>query len=196
MGEAAGKLRQQPHGGEGPLHLLPALCLGEVLLDVIESLGDDVIHLGPLVEAGHGVLENHLDFPGHLPVLLPADFSADSFPPVKDLPPGDGVDADDGPADGGFSAAGFPHQAKGLPFVDVKAHMVHRPEGIAVAAKVHRHIPYRKQDLPVLISHSGAPPPFAAPEYAPAAPPGGPWGPKARCGPCGWGLPRSRGGGG
>ena len=103
MGEAAGELRQQPHVVEGLGYPFIPFRLGQVEAIGVQALGHDVVHLGPLIEGGHGVLEDHLNPPGHLPVQLPGDAAVD-LAAVKDhFAPGGRVDADDGPADGGLA---------------------------------------------------------------------------------------------
>ena len=90
------------------------------------------------VQGGIGVLEDDLDLLfqglflvfGHLEQVLAIVFDGARR---------GGEELDDHLAGGGFAAAGFPHQAEGLPFVYVEADAVHRlhiallgEEGLAV----------------------------------------------------------------
>ena len=116
--EAAGELGQQSHLLEGLLDLVLPIVLVLVQMVVDETFGHDVVHLGPLVQGGHGVLEDHLHGADHLGVHLPADLAADPLALEEHLAAGDGVDAHDGTADGGLAAAALAHQGEGLALVD------------------------------------------------------------------------------
>ena len=124
VGEPGGKLRQQAHFPQRVLHLpLPViLVLVEVVVD--EALGDDVVHLGPLVQRGHGVLEDHLALLDDLQIQLLGDLPADPAALEEDLAGGHRVDAGDCAANGGLARAGLAHQGEGLPLVDVDVDMV------------------------------------------------------------------------
>ena len=76
MREAAGKLGQQPHAlhDAGDLGLAVGFVFEEV--EVIKSFGDDVIHLGALIQACHGILKDHLHLLAVLLDLLPAEVAA------------------------------------------------------------------------------------------------------------------------
>ena len=50
------------------LHLADAVGLAVVEVEVVQPLGDDVVHRRALVERGGGVLEHHLDVADHLAV--------------------------------------------------------------------------------------------------------------------------------
>ena len=105
--------------------------MGAVEMVDVQALANDFPHLFPGVQTGHGVLENHL----HLgPQALGGLFiqPAGNVLAVKyDLPRRRLIQADDAASDGGFSGAGLSHQAVGLAGVNVKAHPVHGPDGIA-----------------------------------------------------------------
>ena len=195
MGEPAGKFRQQAHIGQGFFHLFPAFLPGYPVSAGVETLADDVVHLGPLVQGGHGVLENHLDPAGDLLVQLPGDAPVDLLAVKEDFSPGGGMDADDGPADGGLAGAGLSHQAEGLPLVDVEGYPVHRGKGMPPGAKANGQILNLHQFFSFLSQRGSLPSP-AERGHAPAAPPWGPGGPKARCGQNGWGSPGRRAAGG
>jgi hypothetical protein len=59
-GKAAGKLGQEAHLQQGCLHLAPPVGLVLKSLKVVQTLADYVVDLGPLVQGGHGILEDHL----------------------------------------------------------------------------------------------------------------------------------------
>ena len=54
-------LGQQADGLDYVLHLADAVGLVFVEVEVVQSLGDDVVHRGALVQRGGGILEHHLD---------------------------------------------------------------------------------------------------------------------------------------
>ena len=81
------------------------------------------------VQAGHGILEDHLHLGAQGVVLCVAQVSADVLPVKGDPACGGVVQPDDAPADGGLAGAGFAHQTIGLAGVDLKAHVVHSLNG-------------------------------------------------------------------
>src|SRR5699024_9373103 len=130
-----------------------------VEVEVQQALGDDILHLGPLVQAGHGVLEDHLALADDLLVQLLGDLAVDLAALEQDLAPGSGVDAGDGTADGGLARARLAHQGERLALVDVEVDVVDGHELLA---------PRAEGDLEVLqfnelfsFSHWRGPPSFS-----------------------------------
>ena len=174
MGEAAGKLRKKAHILQGLCYLFLPLLFGMAVTKIQKTLGDNIVHLGTLIQRGHGVLEDHLDLAGQLLVLLGGEFSGNTLALVADLAPGHGVDPNNGPADGGLARAGFPNQAKGLPLVDMKTHTAHGVEGVAVGAEVHPQIVHLYEgpvDRVGFTGHAGSPPLPLDDGCAPGPPP-------------------------
>ena len=66
MGEPAGKLGKQTHVGQGLGNLGLPLLLGQPVSACVKSFTDDITHLGPFVQGGHGVLKDHLNPAGDL----------------------------------------------------------------------------------------------------------------------------------
>ena len=120
---------------------------------VQQALGHDVVHLGALVQRGHGVLEDHLDLLGDFFVQLPGNLSVDFFALVDDFAVGHGVDADDGAADGGLAGAGLTHQAEGLALVDVKGDAVDGHELVPLGTEGDLHVSDADQDFIQLFRH-------------------------------------------
>ena len=114
-------------------------------MDVHEPFGNDIIHLGALVERGHRVLENHLDFLGDLMVQLLGDLAADALAFEADLALGSRVDADDRTADGGFAGARFAHQTECFALVNIEAYAFYRNERLAVGAELYYKVFYFHQ---------------------------------------------------
>ena len=52
-------------------------------------------------------LEDHLDIPDDLPVQRVGDLAGNAHALIVDLAAGQGIDPDDGPADGGLAGAGL-----------------------------------------------------------------------------------------
>ena len=75
--ETAGNSGQQTNRLQSLFYARLALGLGEVEAVGVEAFGDDVIHLGALVERGHGILKDHLDAPRHLMVEGTGDAAID-----------------------------------------------------------------------------------------------------------------------
>ena len=114
--------------------LLPIAAPGRADMVNAHGLGDDVRHLHPLVQAGGGVLENQLPVGlQQLPVGPEGPVVAGVDSVEADLAPGGPVQIHHAPGHGGFSAAGFPHQAQNLPPANGEGHIVHGGEGVLPA---------------------------------------------------------------
>ena len=135
MREPGGKLRQQAHLAQGILHLPFPVVLVLIQMVVDQALGDDVVHLGPLIQGSHGVLEDHLAFLDDLLIQLLADLPADALALEQDLPGRYRVDAGNGAANGGLARAGLAHQGEGLPLVDVEVDVVNGDERFPAASE-------------------------------------------------------------
>ena len=111
------------------------------------GLGDDLRHRQPGVDAGIGVLEDDLHLGAVGPHLLFAAFG-DVLPLEEDLP-GRGLDEpQDGPPQGGFSAAGLPHHTQGVPLVDAETDVVHRVEEAVFHLEIFFQVPcFQQRDL-------------------------------------------------
>ena len=147
VGVAGQMFRQEADLLDHVLHLLHPLGLTGVEVEVTQALGNDVVHGSPLIQAGCGVLEDHLDVADDLPVQGVGDLSGDAHALVVDLASGQGVDPDDGPADGGLARAGLAHQGVGLPLVDVKGGVLYGPHGVFALAESDVHILQGKENL-------------------------------------------------
>ena len=126
MGVALGVLGGEAHLGQDLLHLLLPLGAAVVHVVDVQAFGDDVPHLLAGVQAGHGVLEDHLHLGAQAAACCSVQMAADVLAVKGDLPRGGVIQPDDAAADGGFARAGLPHQAVGLAGIDGEADVVHR----------------------------------------------------------------------
>ena len=140
MGEAAGKFGQKTDFVQRFLDFILPVMLVLVQVIVNQTFGDDVVHLGPLVQGGHGILENHLHGADDFFIHFFADLSADPLTTEEDFTVCNGVNPDDGPADGGFAAAGFTDQGEGFSLIDLKVDMIHGHELFASGTEGHLEI--------------------------------------------------------
>ena len=170
MGEPAGKFGEQSHVGQSLGNLRLAFLLGQVVAAGVQSLTDDIAHLGPFVQRGHGVLEDHLDPPGDLLIQGLGDAAVDLLAVKQDFAAGGGVDADDGTADGGLTGAGLAHQTEGFTLIDVEGDLIHRGEGMAAGAKADGEV-LNLHQLLSFFSQRGSLLSPAERGRAPAAPP-------------------------
>ena len=134
MGVAVRVLGGQAHLFQNRRHLFLALGTAGVQVMDVQTLGDDLPHLFAGVQAGHGVLEDHLHLGAQLPVLLGVQIAGNVHAVEQDLPGGGLVEPDHAAADGALAAAALTHQTVGLARVDHKIHAVHRLHGELVAA--------------------------------------------------------------
>ncbi|MFO7848530.1 MAG: hypothetical protein R6V67_01100 [Spirochaetia bacterium] len=85
-------------------------------------------HRHPGIERGIGVLKNDLHPPPQL--LEPAVGQAGQvFAGEPHLPTGGRQQGQEHAAQGGFAAAGLPHQPQGFPFLQGQVHLLHSLEG-------------------------------------------------------------------
>ena len=145
-----------------------------------QSLADDIVNLGALVQRGHGVLKYHLNPLGNLPVQRPGDTAVDLLTVKDDVASRGGMDADDGAADGGFAGTGLTDQTEGFALINIKGYMIHGGKGMEPGTELNGQI-LNFQHFFALISHCGSLPSPAARERAPAVPPWAPGGPAAMC---------------
>ena len=113
----------------------------------LHSLLNDAADRHSGVQAGVGVLENHLVILLKLLLLLGARL----FPVlslIQNLSGGFGVNAEDGAAQRGLAAAGLSDQAQGLSFIDIQRDPVHRLHRAFVGSgEIFAQILYLKQHL-------------------------------------------------
>ena len=146
-------LREQTHLLDHLLHLPNPVGLVLKEVEVIEALGDDIVHGGPLVQGRGGVLEDHLDVADDLPVQGVRDFSGNADTLVVDLTARQGIDPDDGAADGGLAGTGLAHQGEGLPLVDVKGSVLNGADRVVPLAEGNVHIFQGQQNFPAVFCH-------------------------------------------
>ena len=122
MGVAVGVLGVKTHLGHQVQNFLrPLLFIGVHVVN-IQRLSDDVRHGHPGVQGRIGVLKHHSRLFAVLQQIL---FGFDLFAVKENLAGGGFIQVQQGPPHGGFAAAGFTHQAQGLPPVDGEGHVVH-----------------------------------------------------------------------
>jgi uncharacterized membrane protein YkvA (DUF1232 family) len=134
-----------------------ALLLYYVLRSPATPSSDRMKIIGAL---GYFILPVDL-IPDYLPVLFPGDFAGDAFALEPDLPSAAGVDAQDGPAQRGLAGAGFAHQGKGLPLIDVEIGILHSDQFLFMpGVKGDVHMLDRQDHLSVcvFIRHGRLPP--------------------------------------
>ena len=181
VGEAAGKFRKQTHVGQGACHFGLTFAFGQVMPARVKAFADNIIHLRPFIQGGHGILEDHLDTPGDLSVKRLGDAPVDLLAVEEDFAPGSGVNADDGAADGGLSGAGFAHQTEGLTLINMEGYVIHRGKGVPPGTKPDDKILNLDQLLSVFSQRGSLPSPAEC-GHAPAAPPWERGDPSAMCG--------------
>ena len=76
-----------------------------------------------------------------------ADFAVDFLALENHVASGSFINTDNSPADGGFSAAGFAHQAEGFAGINVKADPLYRVEGMTACAEIHLQVPHGPHQL-------------------------------------------------
>ena len=145
-------LGQQAHALERPVHLGDAVCLVLVQVEVVQALGHAVLDGGPLVQRGGGILEDHLDVPDHVAVLLPADLAGNALAFEVDFAGAAGVDPEDGPAQGSLAGARLAQQSEGLTLVDVEVGVLHGHELFLVTRiEGDVHMLDGEDDLPAIV---------------------------------------------
>ena len=133
-------LGEQPDFPDDVVHLGHPVGLVLKQVEIVQSLGDDIVHGGPLVQGGGGVLEDHLGIANDLPVQTPGDFAGDSDALVEDFTGRAGVDPDYRTANGRLAGAGLTDEGKGLPLVNVEGGVFHRLKGLISLAEGDVHI--------------------------------------------------------
>ena len=113
-----------------------------IKMEVIETLGDDVLDRGALVKGGGGILEYHLDLPDDFAVVLPRELAGDALALVEYLSRGAGIDPDYRTSYGGFAGAGLSDEGKGLALIDVEAYVIDRLKGFLAPAEDNIEILY------------------------------------------------------
>ena len=118
VGIPVGVFAVQPHPFQkAPDPILPFFP-GDRQFMNIQGFPDNFPHGHPGVQGRRGVLEDDL----HLPPEGQHIRMGDVFSLKKDLPPGRFVEPQDGPPQGGLSAARFPHEPQGFSLPDVQGH--------------------------------------------------------------------------
>ena len=102
----------------------------------VQPFGNNIRNGHPGVQAGVGVLVDDLHFSGQRHPFFGGQ--AGDVPALKeDATVRGGIQTDDGPAQGGFSAAGFAYQAQGHSLLDAEGNIIHGLQpGFAVDFKV------------------------------------------------------------
>ena len=149
MREAGGELRQKTDLFQGLLDLILPVMIVLIKVEVNQTFRDDVVHFGAFVQGGHGILENHLHGADDFLIHLPGDLAADAFATEEDLTGGDGINPDNGTANGRLAGTGLTHQGEGLAFVNGEIHVVNCHKLLAAAPECHLHIPDLNQCLAV-----------------------------------------------
>ncbi len=105
MREACSKLRQQAHIHQCFMYSRLPLFPIQVFLGAVEAFGDNVIHLGPLIEGGHRILEYHLDFSCYPPIEIFIYLAGNTLAIIDDFAAAGLVHPDDGTAYGCLTRA-------------------------------------------------------------------------------------------
>ena len=131
MGVPVGVLWGQANFRKNPVDLFLPLGVAAVQMVDVQTLADDFSHLFPGVQAGHGILKDHLHLGAQGLSRFLVQPAADILAVEENLTGGRLIKPDNAAADGGLSGAGFAHKAVGLAGVDVKADPIHGPDGVA-----------------------------------------------------------------
>ena len=109
-------------------------------MEIVKTLGDNIVNGGAFVQGSGGILEDHLDIADHLAVKTMGNLAGNPNALVKNLTGGTGIDPDDGAANGGLAGAGFTNQREGLSLVDVKGGIADGFERLVALAEGDVHI--------------------------------------------------------
>ena len=129
------------------LHLLNTVFLVLKELEVVQTLGNDVVNGSTLVQRSSRILEHHLDVTDDLPVQRAAGLTGNTDALILDLTSGTGIDTDYGTADGGLTGAGLTDQREGLALINVKACILNGLHRVIALAEGDVHILQAQQDL-------------------------------------------------
>ena len=140
-------LGKQTHLLNDLFHLADTIRFVFIQMEVVQTLGDDLIHGGPLVQGSGGILEHHLDVSDDLPVQSLGDLAGDAHAFIVDSALCTGVGPDHSPANSGLTGAGFPYKGEGLPFVNIKGHIFGCPNQVVALTEVDIHMLDGKEDL-------------------------------------------------
>ena len=120
-------------------------------MEVVEALGDDVVHRRALVQRGGGVLEHHLHVAYDLAVEAAGYLAGDAHALVEYLARRAGVGAYDGAAYRGLAGAGLADEGEGLALVDVEARVLHGADEVLALAEVDVDVLEREEHLPAAL---------------------------------------------
>ena len=140
-------LGQQTDFLDHAFDLLNAVLLILEELEVVQALGNDVVDGSTLVQGSSGILEDHLNVTDDLTVQAAGGLAGDAHALVLDLAGSQGVDADDGAADGGLAGAGLADQGEGLTLVNIKRGVLNGANRIVALAEGDVHILQAQQNL-------------------------------------------------
>ena len=98
-------------------------------MEDIQPLANDILHLLAGVQAGHGILEDHLHFGAQHFMGIGAELAADLAAVKGDFAARRIIQADDAAADGGFARAGLAHQAVGFAGIHLEGYAVDGLDG-------------------------------------------------------------------
>ena len=123
------------HGFHDAVNALVHLFAAAADLVDDQGLGDELADVHAAVEAGIRVLKDHLHFGANLLQLISGE--GDKITPlIENLPGGGLVEAKDGAAEGGLSAARLPHHADGFASGDGEGDIVHGVEKAAAGFEI------------------------------------------------------------
>ena len=147
MGIPGQVFRQEAHLFDHGLNPPDPVRLILVQMEIVQALGNDIVHCRPFVQGCGGILENHLDVPDHFPVQGLGDFPGNTDALVKDLACGAGIDPDYRPADRRLSRAGFSDQGERLALQNIERRVFDRADRIVPFSEGDVHILQGQQYL-------------------------------------------------
>ena len=151
VGVTGQMLGQQTDFLDHALDLLDAVLLILEELEVVQALGDDVVDGSTLVQGSGGILEDHLDVTDDLAVQAAGGLAGDANALVLDLTSSQGVDADNGTADGGLAGAGLTNQGESLTLVNIERGVLNGLDRIVALAEGDVHILEAQQNFSAVL---------------------------------------------
>ena len=151
VGVTGQMLGQQTDFLDHALDLLDTVLLILEELEVVQALGDDVVDGSTLVQGSGGILEDHLDVTDDLTVQAAGGLAGDADALVLDLASSQGVDADNGTADGGLAGAGLTNQGESLTLVNIERGVLNGLDRIVALAEGDVHILEAQQNFSAVL---------------------------------------------
>ena len=118
-------------------------------MEVVQTFGNNVVNLGAFVEAGHGILEDHLALADDVFILFLADLAVHALTTEENFAIGGGVDTHQRTADGGLTGAGLANQRERFTLINGEVHIINGHKLLAAGAKGDLQILYLYQSLAV-----------------------------------------------